>query len=89
MTMKNALEVFETYKEVRKRMQDKKMGRGYRKEPKQSWSLTGTVKGKIETLKSRTRCHLCQEKGHWKRECPKRASSEFVRTATASWRCPE
>ena len=71
----DALEVFETYKEVRKRMQDKNMGRGYRKEPKQSWSLTGTVKGKIETLKSRTRCHLCEEKGHWKRECPKRASS--------------
>ncbi|CAE7239733.1 TY1B-A [Symbiodinium sp. CCMP2592] len=71
----DALDVFETYKEIRKRMQEKKMGRGYRKGPGPTWALTGTVKGKIEALKGRTRCHLCQEKGHWKRECPKRASS--------------
>ena len=71
----DALDVFETYKEIRKRMQEKKMGCGCCKGPGTTWALTGTVKGKIEALKGRTRCPLCQEKGHWKKECPKRASS--------------
>ena len=57
----DALDVFETYKEVRKRVQHKWIGRGYKADAGNQWKLTGTVKGKLEVLKSRTKCHLCQE----------------------------
>ena len=30
----------------------------------------GTYKVSIEELKRRTKCHRCQEVGHWSRECP-------------------
>lgn len=30
----------------------------------------------IEELKKRTRCGYCQEKGHWHRECPKKAEEK-------------
>ncbi|CAE7298082.1 GIP [Symbiodinium sp. CCMP2592] len=69
----DALDVFETYKDVRKRVQQKRLGRGYKNDMGGQWKLSGTVKGKLEMLKSKTKCHLCQERGHWKRECPKRA----------------
>ncbi|CAE7275194.1 unnamed protein product [Symbiodinium microadriaticum] len=71
----DALDVFETYKEVRKRLQQKRLGRGYKAEQGQQWKLSGTVKGKLEMLKSKTKCHLCHERGHWKRECPRRGQS--------------
>lgn len=71
----DALDVFETYKEVRKRLQQKRLGRGYEAEQGQQWKLSGTVKGKLEMLKSKTKCHLCHERGHWKRECPRRGQS--------------
>ncbi|CAE7941497.1 unnamed protein product [Symbiodinium sp. KB8] len=71
----DALDVFETYKEVRKRLQQKRLGRGYEAEQGQQWKLSGTVKGKLEMLKSKTKCHLCHERGHWKRECPRRGES--------------
>ncbi|CAE7675017.1 GIP [Symbiodinium sp. CCMP2456] len=67
-----ALDVFETYKDIRRRVQEKKLGRGYKGHQGGDWKLTGTVKGKLELLKSKTRCHLCKERGHWKRECPKK-----------------
>lgn len=44
----DALDVFETYKEVRKRVQQKKLGRGYKNEQGNQWKLSGTVKGKLE-----------------------------------------
>ncbi|CAE7940559.1 unnamed protein product, partial [Symbiodinium necroappetens] len=68
----DALDVFETYKEVRRRVQQKKLGRGYKHDDGNQWKLSGTVKGKVELLKSKTKCHLCHERGHWKRECPRR-----------------
>ncbi|CAE7771573.1 rluD [Symbiodinium sp. CCMP2592] len=70
----DAIEVYETYQDIRRKMQAKKMGRGYKQPPQSSskWTLTGTVRGKIEQMKSRSRCHICNEYGHWKRECPKK-----------------
>ncbi|CAE7833538.1 rluD [Symbiodinium sp. KB8] len=69
----DAIEVFETYADIRRKMQQKKMGRGYRSNPAPAkWALTGTVRGKIEQLKAKSRCHICQQTGHWKRECPRR-----------------
>ena len=68
-----AIEVFESYQDIRRKMQQKKMARGYKATGTGStWTLSGTVRGKIEQLKARSRCHICQERGHWKRECPKR-----------------
>ena len=70
------VEVFETYKQVRAKMQEFKKTRGYRplgtggntgsQEP---WKLRGTISAKIEQIKSRTRCHKCGKYGHWKKEC--------------------
>ena len=36
----------------------------------------------IEELKKRTRCNLCHEKGHWKRECPKRKEKRVTSSDT-------
>lgn len=81
-----AVECFESYAEVRKKILEKKRLRGF-SAPSSSgkggpgtWKLTGTVNGKLELLKSRTRCHLCKQIGHWKRECPQKkgASSSGV-----------
>lgn len=68
------LEAFESYAEVRKKIVEKKKARGYSsgREDPNKWRLTGTMRGKIEVLKSKTRCHLCKKLGHWKRECPSR-----------------
>ena len=70
-----ALDTFETYLDVRKRLRDQKTSRGFQNSrggPDQGqWKLSGTVKGKL-VLKARTACHVCKQKGHWKRECPHR-----------------
>ncbi|CAE7765863.1 unnamed protein product [Symbiodinium sp. CCMP2456] len=74
----DAIEVYETYQDIRRKMQQKKMGRGYKQQPSTApsrWTLTWTVRGKVEQLKAKSRCHLCQEFGHWKRECPKKKGS--------------
>ena len=43
----------------------------------------GTYKVSIEELKRRTKCHRCQEVGHWSRECPNKARvMENQRTCT-------
>ena len=71
----DALDVFETYKDIRRRVQQKKLGRGYKGHQSGDWKLSGTLKGKLELMKSKTRCHVCKELGRWKRECPKRMQS--------------
>ena len=73
-----ALDVFENYKEVRRKMQQKKLGRGYRGNTSgpSAWKLTGTMQGKIEAMKAASHCHICKQKGHWKRECPRKTASD-------------
>ena len=69
----DALEVFETYAQVRKKIMEQKKSRGfnvYQKSDPEKWRLKGTVQGRLEMIKSRTRCHRCHQRGHWKRECP-------------------
>ena len=79
-----ALETFESYLDVRKRLREQKVNRGFKggSSGKGSgsgggdrWRLQGTVRGRLELLKSRTTCHLCHEKGHWKRECPRKPNA--------------
>ena len=68
----DVLDVFESYSEIRRKMAEKRKARGFggsSAEP-QKWRLSGSVTGRIEMLKSKTRCHLCKRLGHWKRECP-------------------
>ena len=36
----------------------------------------GTYKVSIEELKRRTKCHRCQEVGHWSRECPNKGQGK-------------
>ena len=73
----DALEVYETYTDIKKRVQEKKINRGYKSttEKKQEWQLQGNIRGKIEVLKQKTKCHKCRRYGHWKRECPLNKSS--------------
>ncbi|CAE7240454.1 unnamed protein product [Symbiodinium sp. CCMP2592] len=71
-----AVEAFESYAEVRKRLLEKKKARGFAPVPRakpgdeQRWKLTGSVNARLESLKARTRWYLCKRLGHWKRECP-------------------
>jgi len=40
------------------------------------------MKGKIEMLKQKTKCHICRRQGHWKKECPMRKGATDKETAT-------
>ena len=72
------IEAYETYQQIRKKVQETKKSRGFRPSPERrggdsgSWNLKGSITAKLQQAKSRTRCFLCQEVGHWKRECPKK-----------------
>ncbi|CAL1167422.1 unnamed protein product [Cladocopium goreaui] len=68
----DALDAYETYAEIRKRMQSQKVARGFRTPPTPHLHLTGTMQAKIQQMKDKTRCHICRALGHWKRECPKK-----------------
>ena len=70
----DALEVFENYSSIRKKMQEKKTSRGFRQvnTTEKQWKLEGSVQGKLSLLKAKTRCHHCRRMGHWKKECPLR-----------------
>ena len=72
-----ALEAFESYMDIRRKLREQKTNRGYRPNSggNDQWKLSGTVKGKLELLKAKTTCHLCRQRGHWKRECPNRKTS--------------
>lgn len=71
-----ALEIFETYAEVRRKLQEKRKGRGFQanRDEASQWKVHGTLRGRLEMLKQKTKCHLCKRTGHWKRECPERVS---------------
>ena len=87
------LDAFESYVDVRRRMQEQRKNRGYFpakaggqvrwKAGPESWKLTGTVSGRVEALKSRTRCHHCKQFGHWKKECPMKRSSASSTAASS------
>eukprot|EP00435_Cladocopium_sp_Y103_P043962 s1603_g12.t1 len=68
----DALEVFENYSSIRRKMQEKKTSRGFRQvnTTEKQWKLEGSVQGKLSLLKAKTRCHHCRRLGHWKKECP-------------------
>ncbi|CAE7257454.1 GIP [Symbiodinium microadriaticum] len=79
----DALDVLETYQDIRRKMQQKKVGRGF-KPVKSTWSLSGTVKGRLEQLKQKTKCFTCQQTGHWKRECPRRKGGHAASSGQTS-----
>ena len=89
----DVLETFETYKDIRRKLQESKNGRGYFPKPSlgkgggksnasSSWQISGTLRGKIDQLKARTRCHRCKRLGHWKKECPLKSSASSTSSAT-------
>ena len=71
------LDAYESYVEIRRRMAEKKKARGFTSSSSEApkWRLTGTVNGRIEQLKAKTRCHLCHKVGHWRKECPLRGKN--------------
>ena len=64
------LEAYESYTDIRRRMAERKKQRGFAPQDTAKWRLSGTVSGRLEQLKQRTKCHVCRRPGHWKRECP-------------------
>ena len=66
----DALEAFENYAEVRRKMLEKKRARGFTAVEGPKSRLSGLMTGKLEQNKARARCHLCKKQGYWKRECP-------------------
>ena len=75
------LEASESYSEVRRKLAEQKKSRGYYPSPTtskgqaESWKISGSIRGRIEALKSKTRCHRCRKVGRWKKECPMNQSS--------------
>ena len=75
------LEAFESYSDVRRKMREQKTSRGFYPKPtpdrsrNEGWQIQGSIRGRIDALKSRTRCHYCKRTGHWKKECPLRGSA--------------
>ena len=71
------------YRDIRKKIQDKKVGRGFKGAGKKSrrgaasgsWQVQGSSQGKIEMIKAKTRCHICKQLGHWSRECLERSKN--------------
>ena len=63
----DALEVFEAYREIKKRMQEKKINRGFKdggafiKGGRRHWNLSGTINTKIQQFKSKTLGRICKK----------------------------
>ena len=76
-----------TYTQSMKQKKHAELSRGYGKPLENRNRLTsqapfkpGRYQVTIEELKKKTRCNLCHEKGHWKRECPKRKEKAATST---------
>jgi len=72
------LDVYETYQQVRMKMNDAEKARGYRSTSAASvgvgrgpWKLQGSISARLEQAKAASQCHRRKQYGHWKRECPK------------------
>ena len=84
-----ALEVFESYRDIKKKIQDKKVSRGFKGSGKGAsrgqmggtWQLQGSIRGKIDMIKAKTRCHICKQVGHWRREYPQRNNARAKSSA--------
>eukprot|EP00971_Amphidinium_carterae_P276786 5493056-Amphidinium_carterae.1 len=70
-------------------LQQKKLNRGYYSGQKGKTSgqggkgqSKGYQKNTLENLIARTRCAICKQKGHWKRECPQKGSQS---SGTTLW----
>ena len=91
------LEAFESYVEVRKKIQEQKKGRGYFPTPPRgsasgsasAWRLSGSINGGIEQLKQKSRCYICNRFGHWKRECPVKKQKETSASSSTTTRSKE
>lgn len=59
----DALDIFETYIEIRKRMQAQKVSRGFRGPMQPLLQLHGIVQARIQ-IKDKTLCHICMRLGH-------------------------
>lgn len=73
-----ALEMFESHAaEVRRKLQEKRQGRGFQnnRDKASQWKVSGTVRGRLDMPKQKTKCHLCKRTGHGKRECHERQTS--------------
>ena len=79
------------FQEARSKMHNKRLSRGFFVPPRGSQKggksgSKGAGDRGLEQLKARTRCRLCNQLGHWKRECPKQgqmASSSQSQQARA------
>lgn len=82
------LDAYESYTEVRRRMQEQKKSRGFYprqpEKPRTGYQITGSIRGRIEAMKSRTRCHNCRQFGHWKKECPARNKGSASSASSSS-----
>ena len=78
-----ALEAFEPYAAVRKRLQEKRKARGFAgakgggKGEDQQWHLSGNISDRLAAIQSRTRCHVCRRFGRWKKERPVKKNASF------------
>ena len=72
-----------TYTQALHRKKEKELSRGYGSKgrpPPRAWK--GQISGRvtIEELKKKTRCKICDQVGHWHRECPNKKNPAAAAT---------
>ena len=81
---------FSTYQDARRRLSERVRVRGFWPVKKGfgkkgAWKGKGPSKGKGSSLAQRianSHCRLCNQKGHWKAECPNKASATSGSSST-------